>query len=136
MNKYASVLQLKTLYFPTYKLDLKRPGFIEEVNYNFKIDYAVNEVNDYKVEVTVAVTDRLNSLKLELTACGIFRIDDSLLNGIDKEIILRRNTVAIMFPYIRSQITLLTTQPGMNAVIMPPINVNALIDDMEANAKI
>ena len=31
-------------------------------------------------------------------------------------------TVAIMFPFIRSQITLLTTQPGMTPIVLPPIN--------------
>ena len=28
----------------------------------------------------------------------------------------------IMFPFIRSQVTLLTTQPGMTPIVLPPIN--------------
>jgi preprotein translocase subunit SecB len=27
-----------------------------------------------------------------------------------------------MFPFIRSQVTLLTTQPGMTPIVLPPIN--------------
>ena len=39
-----------------------------------------------------------------------------------EESIVNANTVAIMFPFIRSQVTLLTTQPGMTPIVLPPIN--------------
>ena len=39
-----------------------------------------------------------------------------------EENIIKNNTVAIMFPFIRSQVTLLTTQPGMTPIVLPPIN--------------
>lgn len=39
-----------------------------------------------------------------------------------EENIVKTNTVAIMFPFIRSQVTLLTTQPGMTPIVLPPIN--------------
>ena len=35
------------------------------------------------------------------------------------------------FPYIRSQISLLTTQPGLHPVMLPPMNINALLDSTE-----
>ena len=39
-----------------------------------------------------------------------------------------KNTVAILFPYIRSQISLMTTQPGMHPIIIPPMNIVSLIN--------
>ena len=36
--------------------------------------------------------------------------------------IIKKNTVAIMFPFVRSQISLLTTQPDMVPIVLPPIN--------------
>jgi preprotein translocase subunit SecB len=39
--------------------------------------------------------------------------------------------VAILFPFVRSQISLITSQPGMMPVIIPAINVNALLDESE-----
>lgn len=39
--------------------------------------------------------------------------------------------MAIMFPYIRSQISLLTTQPGLHPGQLPPMNINALLDSTE-----
>ena len=43
----------------------------------------------------------------------------------------KKNTVAILFPYVRSAFTLLTAQPGMEPVVLPALNINALIDELE-----
>jgi preprotein translocase subunit SecB len=32
-----------------------------------------------------------------------------------------------MFPYLRSQVTLMTTQPNITPVIIPPININSFL---------
>lgn len=37
------------------------------------------------------------------------------------------NAIAIMFPYLRSQVTLMTTQPNITPVIIPPININSFL---------
>ena len=44
------------------------------------------------------------------------------------EHLVKVNTVAIIFPFIRSQISLLTMQPGLAPIMLPPMNLNALID--------
>ena len=64
---------------------------------------------------------------------NISRSDRNQLDGLvdEYERILKANTVAIMFPYIRSQISLLTTQPGLHPVMLPPMNINALLDSTE-----
>ena len=126
---------MKSLFFPSYSFDLKNPRNYSEVNYSFGVDYFVNDNNEYKVEVKVDISDSSNTLKISLLACGVFSVEENMVDGNMKDVLIRRNTVAIMFPYIRSQITLLTTQPGMNAIIMPPINVNALLDDLESKQK-
>lgn len=65
-----------------------------------------------------------NTYYLEVVLCGKFSIKGGLTEENDY---LKSNAVAIMFPYIRSEITLLTSQPGMEPVMLPPINVNALM---------
>lgn len=45
-----------------------------------------------------------------------------------EENIIKTNTVAIMFPFIRGQVTLLTTQPGMSPIVLPPINTTKIIE--------
>ena len=39
---------------------------------------------------------------------------------------LKPNAIAIIFPYLRSQISLLTTQPNMLPVVLPAMNINNL----------
>ena len=57
---------------------------------------------------------------------GFFRLEEDSALG---KSLLMTNTVAILFPYIRSQLTLLTSQPGFESVILPVMNINALFAD-------
>lgn len=43
--------------------------------------------------------------------------------------VLTNNTIAILFPYLRSQLTLLTSQPEFEPIILPIMNINALMND-------
>ena len=43
-----------------------------------------------------------------------------------EEAIRNANTVAIKFSFIRSQVTLLTSQPGMTPIVLPAINTQKL----------
>lgn len=63
---------------------------------------------------------------LSFTLIGHFSIDGGL-NG--ENGYMKNNAVAILFPYARSQITLLTTQPGITPVVLQPININALLKE-------
>ena len=38
-----------------------------------------------------------------------------------------KNALAIMFPYLRSQVTLITTQPNFKPIILPVVNINQLV---------
>ena len=42
-----------------------------------------------------------------------------------------KNAIAIMYPYIRAIVSTYTANANINALILPAINVNKLIDDQE-----
>lgn len=63
-------------------------------------------------------------MNLKLVADAIFTYDADDYSNEDK--VVGDNTVAIMFPFIRSQITLMTSQPGMQPIVLPPINATKL----------
>ena len=44
---------------------------------------------------------------------------------------LEKNTIAIMFPYIRSYISSITTQPGMSPIVLPAMNIVAMVNDQK-----
>ena len=62
--------------------------------------------------------------KLEVSLVGHF----SVVGGMTGEnSYLTENSVAILFPYLRSQITLLTAQPGISPLVIPAINITAFL---------
>lgn len=42
--------------------------------------------------------------------------------------LINKNAVAIMMPYLRSELTLLTAQPDTDSVVLPPFNINAMLE--------
>ncbi len=95
------------------------------------IEYLHNYDNA-KVTLKVKIFDRGQILKVEIIMVGYF-----VLSGVQDpafaQEIMEKNTVAIMFPYVRSQISLATTQPGFPPVVIPAININALLDNGGSN---
>lgn len=43
------------------------------------------------------------------------------------------NAIAIMFPYLRSQISIMTAQPNMCPIILPAMNINKFINKEKQN---
>ena len=41
------------------------------------------------------------------------------------------DAVAILMPYLRSELTLLTAQPEMESVVLPPFNINKMLEQAE-----
>ena len=71
------------------------------------------------------------TVSLEIVVSGIFEFQAELEQE-QKDIIVTKNTVAILFPYLRSQVTLMTAQPDIEPVVIPAININALLKNMES----
>ena len=45
----------------------------------------------------------------------------------EKEALIHKNAVAIMMPYLRSEVSLLTSQPETDVVVMPVLNISKMI---------
>lgn len=67
-----------------------------------------------------------------ISLSGYFTIDTTE-NLEDKFIqdLVNRNAVAILMPYLRSELTLLTAQPEMEGVVLPPFNINKMLEQAE-----
>ena len=131
MNNTQCKIQMLDLYFSKYSFNQVRGKEDTDYTTSFKIEYAINSSDTTKVKVTIdtTVANSSETIKLDLQAVGIFQIDN---NDIDEETydhLIKTNTVAIIFPFIRSQVSLLTTQPNMKPIIIPPINIDILISE-------
>jgi preprotein translocase subunit SecB len=72
------------------------------------------------------IADEKEVLKLESTFVGLF----SIINGHENmniEDYIKNNSPALMLPYIREHISCITQKAGIRPVLLPPINIVALI---------
>ncbi|MCI8459445.1 MAG: hypothetical protein HFE46_07260 [Clostridia bacterium] len=125
-----SVLNLDYLYFSEMQFirtkDIGQTTL--DINYEIKHEIA-DDVANVKIETTI--NSQNESLKLKLVTTAQFSLIDEA-NQYDakaKEDILRYNTVAIIMPYIRSQVSIITTQPDMNPIMLQPIDVTRLMEN-------
>ena len=125
-----NVLKLLDLRFVSFNYEnlSNKKEFETELNIEYDINCVADKINDNKVKIDfkVKIVSKDELLSLNLNAIGEFQIDSKDLEPSVKEFILKRNTIAIMFPFIRSQISLLTTQPGLQPIMLQPIDVNKL----------
>ena len=95
-----------------------------EIDVGFKENHKYEE-NKISIKLYCKV-EKENSFELNLCLVGIFLVGEDFPT--DK---LLPNTIAIMFPYLRSQVTLMTTQPNIAPVVIPPININSFLKKQE-----
>lgn len=122
-------LQMLDLFFSKFSFSQERGKNSSEYKYSFGIEYSVSKADKSKIRVTIdtSVHSKDDSIILDLETVGLFRIDSTDPETYD--MLIKSNTVAIMFPYIRSQVSILTTQPGIQPIMIPPMNINAIISD-------
>ena len=125
-----SVLKMMDLYFSSFSFQQKKDKMGEmPLTINYNIEHQQNDADSsiYRVIITTTINDDDERIKLEVVATGVFKIDDMTIDDSLRDSIINFNTVAIMFPYIRSQISILTTQPGLMPIQIPIIDVNKLV---------
>lgn len=128
MKKEDNVLIMKDLYFSRFNYENKRDMHPSKIDVKHKFSYFVekNDENIINVVVDTIISNSNRTFKLELETKGIFEINSKNLDTVTKKFIMTKNTLAIMFPFIRSEISILTTQPGMIPILLQPINLNSL----------
>lgn len=129
-----SVLKMERIVFD--RIEFNRIGFKNdnEIELQFTLGVSsgkdvkdVKDINIYKVSLG-AKGNKREEYMLEVSITGFFTFQEA--NDLDdqrKENLLSRNAVAILMPYLRSQITLLTAQPEVDTVVLPVFNVNNML---------
>lgn len=128
VNSALSELKLEHVVFDT--LSFNRIGFQQkEQNIKLKVGVSVNQLADSKYRVSLKVSvERESEYTAEVQVSGFCSISESC---VAKDEILKKNAVAVLFPYVRSELTLLTAQPETTPIVLPVMNINAMIDNAE-----
>lgn len=131
-EKTESVVKLNRMYFNEisfWRSDVDIPS--TDLKINFSKSYCFNDSHDCcDVSLRCKLHDKDNEIiKIEANIIGSFSCDEC--DETLRNTLLQKNTLAILFPYIRSQISLVTAQPGMAPIVLPPMNIEAVF--AEAN---
>ena len=131
MDKNISFLQMDKLFFNEISFVREGVDRKEDSHFDFDLETTVStnlEGDLYKVNLKM-IGSKEDEYKLVISLIGIFsfvsteNLDDKL-----KIDLISKNTVSIMMPYLRSQVSLITAQPGVECVVLPPFNINNMIN--------
>lgn len=120
-----AVLKLKRVYFDEISYQFHADAGAD-FEYTFNFEKALEEIekNNYRILLKCNVQDEKNDVELHIEVVGEFVCD--LEDEEFRKTLLNENAVAILFPYLRSQICLVTTQPDTTPINLPAINVLSL----------
>lgn len=122
-----SVLKLENIYVESFNFVR---GEIVENSPTFAFGRNISQNSDNSSDVTLQCKIEWDEgTELNVSIKGVFSVSGE--NEETNRILLTRNSCAIMFPYLRSQITLLTSQLNFEPIVLPIININSLLDDLE-----
>ncbi|NQV18821.1 MAG: protein-export chaperone SecB [Armatimonadetes bacterium] len=113
----------------------RNPSLPKELNINldFKVKRSIeNEKGIIELDTFLSLQDseKVKHVKLELKYVGLFSIIESEKN-MELEHFLENNAPALLVPYIREQISSITSKAGILPVILPPLNILAIIKEKE-----
>ena len=120
-----SSLKLEKIFFP--KIECFQEEDFLKTDYTIQFNRVIKRIEDnlqkYRVSLEAVIKDKKGKMELCVEIVGIFSSD--CREGETKLIksIIQDNTTAILFPYLRSQISLVTTQPQILPIILPPMNI-------------
>lgn len=133
-------LKIIDMYVQQAEFDRSEAYKNDILNLKFKLHVDIKVLDNNKkckTAILVEIIDEKNKfLDIKINFAGIFElINFDKLDKKTRHNLINKNTIAILFPYVRSYITTITSQSGMKPVILPPINVSALIDLQNSNTR-
>lgn len=127
---HESVLNMEGLYFKNVEFNRndEKPDYSDMV-INFRHAESIIDENkrDIVLEVKLGYPEKPDVFNLFVSLVGRFGLTSDFPEEL-RDMLFKKNAVAIMFPYMRSQLTLLTSQPGMDPFVLPPLNIAKLLE--------
>ena len=124
-----SILKLNKMVFD--KIEFKRVGFKNDNELELEIQSNIAQRQEEEVyKVTLVLNGKKpEEYTFEISLSGFFSIEteDELTDDL-KNSLITKNSVAILMPYLRSEVSLLTAQPEVECIVLPVFNVNNMFD--------
>lgn len=118
-------LKLENMFFS--KIEYFREEDFQKTDYTIQFNREIKKSEEnpqkYRVALESNIKDKNGRMELNIEIVGIFISDYTEQDADLIKSIIQDNTTAILFPYLRSQISLVTTQPEFSPIILPPMNI-------------
>ena len=126
MGDFNSVLTLQKMVFDRIEFDRKGFKNNKELEFELQVQIGLDKNSTYKVTLVLNGTKQ-DEYDIVISLSGFFAIEtqEELDDNVVRNLI-NKNAVAILMPYLRSELTLLTAQPDTDSVVLPPFNINKM----------
>lgn len=105
-----------------------------EIKYTFGVVFNVIDEKSQQVVLQVTAADDDTRLSVSVTLqADVELVNAGLLEEKVRKQILDVNSVAILLPYLRSQVVLITAQPGLVPLQLPIVDANILVENAVRN---
>ena len=121
-TNYESPLVLKNIMI-TDGIFKRTEDSLENVELRVNVAHNIEQLSEveYKITLELSVADPEGKLSVFVKGMAVFETEQEI------KMLIERNTIAIMFPYFRSYVSTLTTQPGMTPIVLPAMNIVAML---------
>lgn len=128
-STYESPLVLEKIEI-TESTFRKKDVSLDELELGVQVRHTIENIGEdgYEIILNVTVSDERENIYVNVKGKAMFRTQQKNMDMLEK------NMIAIMFPYIRSYISIITTQPGMPPIVLPAMNINAMINDQKGKS--
>lgn len=126
------ILKLNALVFDeiTFKrIDLHNESELE-ISMSVKIGINKSEPDIKKVSLRIH-GEKSGEYTFDIQASGYFSYE-----GEADDDIIEQNAVAIVMPYVRSEVSILTAQPGLEPVVLPPFNIAEMMRESKKDMEL
>ena len=123
---YESPLVLKNIIITVGHFK-RNEDSLENLELKVGVSHDVERLSEreYKITLELNVADPEEKLSVFVKGMAIFETKQ------ENQMLIERNTLAIMFPYFRSYVSTLTTQPGMTPIVLPAMNIMTMLAQKE-----
>lgn len=99
-------------------------------DFNFGLD--INGIykksdNEFKLYLNMMIENEDCNFQCEIKSLGLFLIDTNNEDFIKNY--LYTNAPALIFPYLRAYISTLTTQSGIDSIVLPTMNLSMIVQN-------
>ena len=129
-NKHLEHIEESVLRIPKVVYDeirFVRHGFKNENTSDVKLELQskIDKIEDGHYRVSLRATvEKEDEYEAVVQISGFCEVDE---HSNEKDTLLEQNSVAILFAYVRSELTLITAQPETDPIVLPVVNIASMM---------